>query len=84
MNYYRMQRTMLVSSLSTNKPGYYTMTFSGRRFVSTDYLGLSIVGVDFNADIFSPTLNMPDIRYIIRTDSALSTDRPRYLDYADT
>jgi hypothetical protein len=84
MNYYRMQRTMLVSSLSKNTAGYYTMTFSGRRFVSTDYLGLSIAGVDFNADIFSSTSNLPQIRYIVRTNSALSTDRPRYLDYADT
>ena len=60
------------------------MMFSGRRLVSSEYLGLSIVGVDFNADIFSSTSNLPQIRYIVKTDSDLSTDRPRYLDYADT
>ena len=60
------------------------MMFSGRRFVSPDYLGLSIAGVDFNADIFSSASNLPLIRYVVRTESTLSTDRPRYLDYADT
>lgn len=61
------------------------MMFSGRRLVSSsEYLGLSIVGLDFNADIFSSTTNLPQIRYIVKTVSALSTDRPRYLDYADT
>jgi len=61
------------------------MMFSGRRLASSaEYLGLSIVGVDFNADIFSSISNLPQIRYIVKTVSALSTDRPRYLDYADT
>ena len=60
------------------------MMFSGRRFSSTDYLGLSIAGVDFNADIFTSTSNLPIIRFVLKTESAQSTDRPRYLDYADT
>ena len=60
------------------------MMFSGRRLVSSEYLGLSIVGVDFNADLFSSTSNLPQIRYIVKTHSDLSTDRPRYLEYADT